>query len=555
MARQGSGPDVAFPAESKGEVFQLAAFKGVNTRSPRSSIDDQELSWSENFLRLGDGNYRSLYDAGDPLTFTAAAGNPIIHFYFYSINIREPSPGVSTLRNHYVILFFANGTATQINLSTGVVTVVSSTPFTFYQTDATPGVVQIIPDVVSFDANGILIISTNGYFAWDGTTLYKNPGYAPTWLTNGAASQVMPVGSGQSIEIYKQRVWISSGKSIVFSAPLDGTKFATNGGGGFASTDSFLKTFITALRQANGFLYVFGDSSISTISNVQTTGSPAVTTFNYDSVDQVVGTPWRETIRPFGRALMFANINGVFSLAGSAVEKLSNPLDGVFRRADFETQTQTQTPRAAHAVVFDIRVYILVVRTLDPLSNTNRSLAFLWDGEHWYPASQFHGLFIISQQEIDSEVIAWASDGTFTFKMFQLPSATLPKNFRTKLWRTKMQDWVTAQSLRFVASVFDHVGSGVSLSFTCDSDSRSSEPAVVVSSSSEIIFVNTSLVPITFTTTASDDVHFILGSGIEFMQQNVNQYGRSLGLTVTSTAPDFSMVDVGLLVQQWAPHA
>jgi hypothetical protein len=548
--RQGSGPDVAFPAESKGEVFQLSTWKGVNTRSPRTSIDDQELAWSENLLRLGDGNFRSLYDAAPPLAHVHSTSFKIIHMYFYTINIREPSPGLSTLRNFYVIFFYEDGTADQINFTTGVVTPVTTIPGTFYLQDPTDGVVQIIPDVASFDANGILIICTFGYFAWDGTTLYRNPQIAPTWLTNGVAGQVMPTGSGQSIEIYKQRVWISSGKSIAFSAPLDGTKFASNGGGAFASTDSFLKSFITALRQANGFLYVFGDSSISVISNVQTFGSPAITTFNYDSVDQVVGTVWRETIRPFGRSLLFANVNGVFKLAGSAVEKISNPLDGSFRRADF----QYQTPRAAYAVIFAISVYILVFRTLDPLSNTNRSLAFIWDGEHWYPASQFHGLYIITQQEIDSAVFAWGTDAFLTFKMFQVASNTLPKNFRTKLWRTKMQDWVTAQALRFVGCVFDHVGSGVSLSFTCDSDARASEPQVVVSGLGGVSFVNNSLEGISFVNTDGDDIFFVLTDTL-FVEKNVNQYGRSLGLTVTTTSPDFSMVDVNLLVQQWAPHA
>jgi hypothetical protein len=554
MARQGSGPDVAFPAESKGEVFQLQAWKGVNTRSPRTSIDDQEPAWSENLLRLGDGNYRSLYDSEPPIPPVAPPTARIIHMYFYTINIQEPTPGHNTIRNMYVIFFYTDGSAKQWNFSTAVETVVAG-PGTFFAFDPTPAAVQVIPDVVSFDANGILIICTFGYFAWDGTTLYTNPGNAPLWLTNGVAGQVMPVISGQSIEIYKQRVWISNGRFIFFSAPLDGTKFVTNGGGAFGSTDSFLKSFITALRQANGFLYVFGDSSISVISNVQTSGSPAVTTFNYDSIDQVIGTIWRETIRPFGRALLFANIYGVYSLAGSAVEKLSNPLDGVFRRANINIiGLQDPIPRAAHGVIFDIRCYVFVISTLDPMSNTNRELAFIWDGEHWYPASQSRGLFIITQQEIDSAVFIWGTDGTVTFKMFQIASSTLPKNFRTKLWRTKMQDWVTAQALRFVSCVFDHVGSGVSLSFTCDSDARASDPPVVVSGMSGINFQNNSLAAIIFVNADGSEISFVKND-VLFIQQNINQYGRSMGLTVTTTAPDFSMVDAGLLVQQWAPHA
>ena len=50
------------------------------------------------------------------------------------------------------------------------------------------------------------------------------------------------------------------------------------GGGNFTSSDSFLKIGFSRLVQSNGFLYLFGDSSINYISGVQTSGVTPTTT-------------------------------------------------------------------------------------------------------------------------------------------------------------------------------------------------------------------------------------------------------------------------------------
>src|SRR5213079_1076266 len=118
-----------------------------------------------------------------------------------------------------------------------------------------------------------------------------------------------------AIEVFQTRVWIANGAVVSYSGPLNGANFSgAVGGGAFTGTDSFLRNKYTAIRQANGFLYVFGDSSINVISNVQTSGSPLSTTFNNQNVDPQVGTPWPNSVQAFGRGLVFANQSGVYAL-------------------------------------------------------------------------------------------------------------------------------------------------------------------------------------------------------------------------------------------------
>ena len=94
----------------------------------------------------------------------------------------------------------------------------------------------------------------------------------------------------------------------------------------FTNTDGFLQTQYVHIQQSNGYLYFFGDDSVSVVSNVNTTGSPATTTFNYQNVDPQTGIPWRDSLLPFGRTLLFGNNTGVYGIYGGAATKVSAKL-------------------------------------------------------------------------------------------------------------------------------------------------------------------------------------------------------------------------------------
>ena len=250
-------------AGGDGKFFTLQQFATLNTKAGRPSIGDQEFSWIENMMPIGDGNLRTLYSNGQTI-FTATAGLQIIYYYYYNINATT-----------YVAVFLSDGTAIQVNTNTFGQTVISSSPGQFFPGSSILG--NPAPACAQFGQSGIIIVTTaatNGYYAWDGTTLYAPGSASPTWLNGGTPTTMATGVSGTAVEVYTGRVWVFQSNIGYFSAPGNGASFSGSiGGGTFTSNDSFLKREFTQAKQANGFLYVFADSSVNVISNVQTGGT------------------------------------------------------------------------------------------------------------------------------------------------------------------------------------------------------------------------------------------------------------------------------------------
>lgn len=309
-----------------------------------------------------------------------------------------------------------------------------------------------------------------------------------TGLNNAAAATVtlMPYGiSGTAIETFQQRVWITfpyqstfgntaqqNGGIINISAPSSFTDFATSDGGlQFTNTDSFLRSQYINLKQSNGYLYPFGDSSVSVISNVQTSGNPSTTSFNYQNTDPQTGAAWRDAVQAYSRTILFANPFGVFGLYGGAVTKISKNMDNIFNNAVFPSAGGT-VPTSAVANIFNLKVYLINLTVTDPFTNTTRTVMLGWDEKEWFIASQTLSLTIISTQEINSNLTAWGTDGNSLFPLFATPNASLTKKLSSKLYGEN-NFLVQKQALGVYAQVQDlsTSGSGVAFNtFTIDAE-------------------------------------------------------------------------------------
>jgi len=363
-----------------------------------------------------------------------------------------------------------------------------------------------------------------------------NPGFGytkPPLVTliggNAAASAsvtLMPFGiSGTTIETYNDAVWTANGTKVSFTAPGTTSNFATSAGGGsFRSTDNFLRQQIVCLKQANGFLYLLGDSSINVISNVQTTanGTLATTSFNNSNVDPQIGCGWRDTVVPFNRALVFANPNGVYALYGGAAQRVSSPLDGLFIKSQpFFTGggTGIGNPSAALSTLFSIPVYLLNFETVDYLGVT-RYLMTVWDGQKWFVGSQSTAPTFVSYIEDFSSLTAWGTDGTHIFEMFTTPSA-LSKVLQTRL-RPSPAGMLYAQQVNTLyATGFSNAGSAGTLGVSIDNE--------MVVGTPQSFTINTAL---TLTQRGT---------------QGAAVYGRLLGMTATTTDEDMTLVNLALL--------
>ena len=538
-------------AGAKPKFFTVNPAAGINTQAKRESIKDEQFAWLENLQPVGDGNYRALYSNGSAI-YSAPGGTTIIYAYFFNVG--------GTL---LAAVFLSDGTAVQVNVTTQATTVISSNPGNFYPGSSALG--NPLPACAQYGQSGIIIVctaSSSGYFAWDGTTLYSPGSAAPNWLTNSTPT-TMPSGiSGTCVETFSARVWVGLGAEFFNSAPGNGADFSgADGGGATPSSDSFLRREFTQIRQANGFNYLFADSSVNVLSNVQTSGSPVTTTFNNQNVDPQIGTPWHNSVQAFGRGLVYANTTGVFALYGGAAEKVSDDLDGIFASAmsQLEEDSAISQPSSAAMILNSIRVYMLLVPVQGPYDAAPRLALVMWDGKKWWIGSQVSSLTFICTQEINSILQAWGTDGTNLFALFATPSSSLAKTWQTKLWSGEGFQ-ITKQALRIYTMAVDNSGSGYTFTGTLDyileNAGQQTSPTFTINSNTfRIIWQNNSLQTIQWQNNTPANIYFTVGgpSLTGTGSTKMSARGNYLGLTETSTSPDFTLITQSLLYREESP--
>lgn len=567
------------------QLFWLSGFDGVNLHDDRRAIGDEECAWLENYAPLGKGNARAMYDNARAI-YTAAVS--IVYDFPFNIG--------STF---YHALFLSDGSAKQVAVVGGGVTTIAAAG-TFAVSPTLPACAQwgasgIV--IVTADANGYFawdgslhspntaapawlsglaapltptgttnsstsvtaVSSTTGVVIGMNITDTTNPDIpASTTVAAFTANTItlsqaatgshvgdslsinwfMPTGiKGTAVEIYLSRVWVLNGAQFTVSAPSNGADFSTaDGATTIKSSDGFLKANFVNVKQSNGFLYFFGDGSINVVSNVQTSGSPATTTFNNQNVDPQTGLGWRDALVAFGRALCFANPTGVYALFGGTAEKISDKIDKLFEKANFTTVVPTMFVTS----IFNIRCLGIILNTLDPTTNTQRTLMALWNGKKWFTASQSSTSIFGTTMEIGANPQGWANDGTNLYRLFQTKSSTLSKKVQSKLWQGRSQ-LIEKTSKDVYVESSDLGGTGVVLTGTLDSDTNAS---VAFSITSKIFFTNSSGGIITFVNGSSQALQFISSpSGVQFGK--ANQAGQRLGLTLNSASPDFELIGMG----------
>jgi hypothetical protein len=162
----------------QGEIAGLVfdKFAGVNTATTRPGVPDEMAYWLDGFMPLAPGNLRTLYGVG-AAKYTATGGKSIACFYFYNLGAVP-----------YAIVFLSDGSAIQVNTSTGAATTVLPAA-----TIAVPNVVSL--GITQYGSQYLIIVSNqlNGYWVWDGAILYKSGSLAPqVTLTNVGSSYSTP---------------------------------------------------------------------------------------------------------------------------------------------------------------------------------------------------------------------------------------------------------------------------------------------------------------------------------------------------------------------------
>ena len=384
-------------------------------------------------------------------------------------------------------------------------------------------------------------------------------------VNNAAAATLtlMPFGvSGTSIETFLSRVWISNpdqigtqpaGGLFSVSAPESLTDFATSDGGLlFTNSDRFLREAYVALRQSNGYLYTLGDSSASVINNVQTSGTPTTTTFNYQNTSSQIGAAWRDSCQDYKQGVLFANPNGVQGLYGGSVKTLSDKMQDVFDSA-FPRDPTTGiasilpgglTPSSAVANIHTVPVYLLLMTIIDPTTNTQRNAMVSWSEKEWFITSQTANLTFICTQEVASSMTAWGTDGSSLFPLFLTPSTTLNKKISTKLYGGE-REIVVSNPMTVQIRTTDMTAGQTGIVGTI-----TMEAAQLALQNGEAPF--TTIPPVSWPNVNQPAFTCVNSPNAVWAASASSMAGMGIGLTLTTTSPDFLLQGLSISYRQQA---
>jgi len=563
------------PGEEKHEYFALKKFGSVNTQPSRTALKEDEFSWLENFMPIGD-SYAPSVPAPDTATATLSGSISSMH----QITIGSTD---------YMFCFTAAGGAEAVNLSGGTVTTVAA------------GTTFVSPSIDQWKSERAVIVDpTNGFFSWDGTTFLSpgnlatisvsigGSGYTSTptvTLTGGttgttasatatlvdsavssitlvtygdsytasptvgfsggggsgttASAWIMPNGQvGSAIAVYSGRVWIANGRVLSYTAPNNWVDTDTaDAAGSQTITEGFLRQKVYGLKALDNYLYIFADSSIFIIGDLKVTGS--ITTYSFTNLSSTTGTTLPNSITSMERAILFMNKYGVYAVFGASVQKISQALDGVFPDIDF-----TQPVSAGLCTIYNILCYV-VTFTYDGASAT-RTIQAVYFGGKWFFTSQGTALTFTAPAQISGQLFMYATSGTDVRKLYQDTTSTIATTMTTAL-------------MPLESAIFDKQFNRIGVEFTAPSlttltvqiQTEGANNYVNASSLNYVRWINTAQATVTWLNSSTQTVQWIT-TGFTRSINYADVVGKYLGFSITCNNPQ---VIINGILAEYEPRA
>jgi len=430
----------------------------------------------------------------------------------------------------------ATAIASLITFKTGTVSVVMNTFGTGYTNSS--NVTVTIGDGSGYTTRATGNVIVNGGQITE--VIMSNPGAGYTSTSNVKvifADSSSPAGSGATatgiintdqivdVATFSGRAWVAAGRTVYYSAAGSYSDFTSVSAGSFTLTDSTLHGNIQGILSANNFLYVFGDDSINVFSDLRVTSTGA-TLFTNTNVSASVGTKRIYSIFPYFRSVLFMNDYGVYALVGSTTSKISDQLDGIFPYIDF-----TKPVSGGQALLNNILCAAFSFTYNDPLSSP-RQIQCVFFEKKWFVTSQ-GSLSYITSVPLSGLINLYGTTGTDLSRLYGNATAAIASTIRTALM--PMGDPIrTKQALKF--GIEATLTNAATLNVTVDSEAGSS-PAYVLDNS--VTWYNNNGITITWKNNSSATIGWITSNGYALYKSDAQQYGKYLGLTITSNNSAF----------------
>jgi hypothetical protein len=346
--------------------------------------------------------------------------------------------------------------------------------------------------------------------------------------SNAAGTVILNSDEIASVATFSGRTWVAAGRTVYYSAAGSYSDFTSVSAGNFPITDSTLHGNIKSLLSANNFLYIFGEDSINVFSDLRVSGT-GTTLFTNTNVSASVGSNLRYAVFPYFRSVLFMNNYGIYALVGSTTSKLSDQLDGIFPYIDF-----TLPVTGGQVLINNIlcAAFNFYLKSTYPFATGGRFIQCVFFEKKWFVTSQ-GALTYINPAPVGGVINMYGVADKSLFRLYASATANVSSKIQTAL--SPMKDPIrTKQALKF--GIEATLTTGGTFNVTVDSESGSSPTYVL---NNLVTWYNNSNVTITWLNNSSATIGWLTSNGYALYKSDAQQYGKYLGLTMTSTDPAF----------------
>jgi hypothetical protein len=372
------------------------------------------------------------------------------------------------------------------------------------------------------------VIMTNPGSGYTSNTTVTITGGGAT--NNAVATAITNLDEVVDVATFSGRTWVAAGRTLYYSAAGSYSDFTSVSAGTFVLTDSTLHGNIQAIISANNFLYIFGDDSINVISDLRVT-TTGTTLFTNTNVSASIGTKRTYAIFPFFRALLFMNDYGMYSLVGSTTSKISDAMDGVFPYIDF-TKPVTGGQVLLNNILCAAFNFYLNSSFPTSISTGSRYVQAVFFEKKWFMTSQ-GSLNFITSAPLAGNINMYGVADTALYRLYASPTASISSTMKTAL--SPMKDPIrTKQALKF--GVEATLTNSATFVITVDSESGSS-PTYTLNNT--VTWYNNVGTTLTWVNNSAQTIGWLTSNGYALYKSDAQQYGKYLGLTMTSNSAGF----------------
>jgi hypothetical protein len=224
------------------------------------------------------------------------------------------------------------------------------------------------------------------------------------------------------------------------------------------------------------------------------------------------------------------NNYGIYALVGSTTTKISDSLDGVFPDIDF-----TYPVYAGQVLLNNILCAAFNFRYTGGFgtSSNSRYIQAIFFEKKWFFTSATEDLAYIASAPSAGKIYLYGSNGNSCVQLYSDTDSSINSYVQTSL--NPMKDPIrTKQALKI--GVEATLTTGAQITVTVDSEVGSSTP---VSLGQLVNWINNVAVVTAWLNNSYAEIGWFGGGGYTLYKSDARQWGKYLGMTVSSTSPAF----------------